>query len=64
LQDTIFVKTVGKETMKVKELIRKLQECNPDAEVRVVEEVDNGDPNYWVTLVDEREDEVLIIGKE
>ena len=41
-----------------------LLECNPDAEVRVIEDVDNGDPNYWVTLVDEREEEVLIIGKE
>jgi hypothetical protein len=50
--------------MTVHELIRMLQQCNPDAEVRVIEDVDNGDPNYWVTLVDEREDEVLIIGKE
>mgnify|MGYP001048727223 CR=1 FL=1 len=50
--------------MKVKQLITMLQECNPDAEVRVIEDVDNGDPNYWVTLVDEREEEVLIIGKE
>lgn len=50
--------------MTVHELIRMLQQCNPDSEVRVVEEIDDGNPNYWVTLVDEREDEVLIIGKE
>jgi len=50
--------------MTVHELIRMLQQCNPDAEVRVVEEVDDGNPNYWVALVDEREDEVLLIGKE
>jgi len=50
--------------MTVNELIRMLQQCNPDAEVRVVENVDDGNPNYWVNLVDSREEEVLIIGKE
>jgi hypothetical protein len=54
----------GGRIMLVTDLIRILGQCNPNAEVRVVEDVDNGDPNYWVTLVDEREDEVLIIGKE
>jgi len=54
----------GGRIMLVTDLIRILGQCNPNAEVRVVEGVDNGDPNYWVTLVDEREDEVLIIGKE
>ena len=47
--------------MTVNELIRMLQQCNPDAEVRVAEIVDDGGPNYWVTIVDSREDEVLII---
>jgi len=51
--------------MTVKELIKELQQCNPNAEVRVVEDVDDGNPNYWVELVDERSnEEVLIIGKE
>tara|TARA_A100001201_G_scaffold48341_1_gene48278 strand:+ start:301 stop:453 length:153 start_codon:yes stop_codon:yes gene_type:complete len=50
--------------MKVKELIKKLEQCDPNNEVRVIEDVDDGNPNYWVELVDERESEVLIIGKE
>ena len=50
--------------MRVKELIKELQKCNPNAEVRVIEEVDDGNPNYWVELVDERNEEVLIIGRE
>lgn len=54
--------------MKVKELISELSKCNPDATVRVVEEVDDGNPNYWVEEVDQRQDrndfEVLIIGRE
>lgn len=50
--------------MKVKQLIKKLEQCDPNIEVRVIEDVDDGNPNYWVELVDERESEVLIIGKE
>ena len=50
--------------MTVHELIRMLQQCNPDSEVRVIEDIDDGNPNYWVALVEEREDEVLLIGKE
>jgi hypothetical protein len=50
--------------MKVKDLIDELEKCDPDSEVRVIEHIDDGDPNYWVELVDERSDEVLIIGKE
>ena len=50
--------------MRVTDLIRILGQCNPNAEVRVVEDIDDGNPNYWVTSVDEREDEVLLIGKE
>ena len=59
---------VGKETMKVKDLIKQLRKCNPNASVRVVEEIDNGDPNFWLEEVDERRDqndfEVLLIGRE
>jgi len=50
--------------MLVTDLITILGQCNPHAEVRVVENVDDGNPNYWVSLVDAREDEVLLIGKE
>lgn len=54
--------------MKVKDLIEQLSKCNPNASVRVVEEIDNGDPNFWVEEVDERRDqndfEVLLIGRE
>lgn len=50
--------------MKVKELINLLQECNPEIEVRIIEDADDGNPNYWVEQVDERKEEVLIIGKE
>ncbi len=50
--------------MLVIDLIRILGQCNPNAEVRVVEDVDDGNPNYWVAQVDDREDEVLLIGKE
>lgn len=50
--------------MFVVDLIRILEQCNPNAEVRVIEEVDDGNPNYWLTQVDERGEEVLLIGKE
>ena len=54
----------GRKIMLVTDLIRILGQCNPNAEVRVIEDVDDGNPNYWVAQVDEREDEVLLIGKE
>ena len=50
--------------MKVKDLIKQLNECNEESDVRVIEDSDNGDPNFWIVEVDEREGEVLLIGKE
>jgi|TARA_R100000479_G_scaffold113319_1_gene57304 hypothetical protein len=50
--------------MKVKDLIKQLNKCNEESDVRVVEDSDNGDPNFWVVEIDERDGEVLLIGKE
>ena len=50
--------------MKVKDLIKQLNKCNEESDLRVVEYSDNGDPNFWVVEIDERDGEVLLIGKE
>ena len=42
--------------MKVKDLIKQLNKCNEESDVRVVEDSDNGDPNFWVVEIDERDD--------
>ena len=52
-------------------LIEQLSNFPDDTPVRVIQEKDNGDPNYWVTCVEyhngsgyDCSDEVSIIGEE
>ena len=52
-------------------LIEQLSNFPNDTPVRVIQEKDNGDPNYWVTSIEyhngsgyDLSDEVFIIGEE
>ena len=49
--EIIGARTTRGEEMKVKELIKHLQSLGKKRQnysVRVIEEEDNGDPNYWI----------------
>lgn len=59
--------------MKVKELIKKLQECDPELEVNTFNENSDDPTNYWVVDIEEypkgssgyeEDGEVLLITQE